>query len=304
MINHVDPTKQQKSDTARAEFFLLLIVMIWGVNFVVVKAALSEFLPHAFNGVRFALASLVLLAVAHVRNVAIPRSWKEVAVMLGLGVLYTTFYQIFFIEGIARTTAANSGLILGATPVFVALASHILGNERLHLPAWLGIVLAFTGLFLLIQGGRGAPSWSEVTFRGDMLVLVAMLLWSAYTVIARPFVQRYSTTRLTFMSTLMGSILLLLWGIPSLLRQHWRAVSVAGWAGALFSGLFSIAIAYLVWNNSVSKAGPTRTALFSNLVPIIAVISGVVFLNEPMSRAQVAGAVLVIAGVLLARLSR
>ena len=284
-----------------ADALMLLLVMIWGFNFVIVKAAIMQFLPLTFNGIRFITASLALLLIAFGRGINLRVTWREVWILTGLGALHTTSYQILFIEGIARTTAGNAAMILAGTPVIVAVGNYLFGYEQLNRTTWLGVIVAFGGLYLVVSGGEQGLQFEGANLSGNLLVLGATLMWSVYTILAKPMLSRYSSLSLTILTTVFGSIPLVLWCLPSMIAQNWNAATFASWSGVILSGLLAIAIAYLIWNNSVSKIGSTKTALYSNLTPIVAVIASAFFLNEQMSGLQMFGSMGVIGGVVLAR---
>lgn len=286
---------------AIAELLLLGAAMMWGVNFVVVKAALSQFQPHVFNSMRFVLAIVAMVAVMRYKAISIRPFSRQTSLLMLAGLLHTSFYQILFIEGIARTTASNSAMILAATPATVAVMGHVIGSEKIVRHTWAGIALAFGGLYLIIRASNQNFSLRDASFLGDVLVLCAMLLWAAYTAWARQLMQRFSVMEVTALSTIYGAVPLVLWSIPDLFVQQWQAVTIAGWGGVVYSGMFSITIAYFIWNASVQRVGAARTAIFSNLIPVFAVITGVVFLDETVSEVQLLGAVCVIAGIVLAR---
>ena len=286
---------------AIAELLLLGAAMMWGVNFVVVKAALSQFQPHVFNSMRFVLAIVAMVAVMRYKAISVRPFSRQTSLLMLAGLLHTSFYQILFIEGIARTTASNSAMILAATPATVAVMGHVIGSEKIVRHTWAGIALAFGGLYLIIRASNQNFSLRDASFLGDVLVLCAMLLWAAYTAWARQLMQRFSVMEVTALSTIYGAVPLVLWSIPDLFVQQWQAVTIAGWGGVVYSGMFSITIAYFIWNASVQRVGAARTAIFSNLIPVFAVITGVVFLDETVSEVQLLGAVCVIAGIVLAR---
>ena len=286
---------------AIAELLLLGAAMMWGVNFVVVKAALSQFQPHVFNSMRFVLAIVAMVAVMRYKAISVRPFSRQTSLLMLAGLLHTSFYQIRFIEGIARTTASNSAMILAATPATVAVMGHVIGSEKIVRHTWAGIALAFGGLYLIIRASNQNFSLRDASFLGDVLVLCAMLLWAAYTAWARQLMQRFSVMEVTALSTIYGAVPLVLWSIPDLFVQQWQAVTIAGWGGVVYSGMFSITIAYFIWNASVQRVGAARTAIFSNLIPVFAVITGVVCLDETVSEVQLLGAVCVIAGIVLAR---
>jgi drug/metabolite transporter (DMT)-like permease len=145
------------------DLLLLLMVIIWGSNFSVIKLALREVPEPTFNALRLMLASSVfLVAIAVVRARARaglrppePRlSGAEWRLVFVLGLLGTVLYQLLFLAGVARTSVANSALIFGCTPVAVAIMASIAGHDRLSPVRWAGAALSLAGIYALV--GRGA----------------------------------------------------------------------------------------------------------------------------------------------------
>lgn len=283
------------------ELLLLLVMLIWGTNYAIIKASLRQFSPLAFNAVRFVLSSALLLLLALRRRIDLRVTLREAAPIAGLSLLYITLYQIFFIEGIARTTSANSAMILAASPALVVVVSHARGSERMQRTAIFGVVLAFLGLVSVIGGGSHGLKFSGSNVWGDLLTLAAVFCWSAYTVLAQSTLKCYSPFKLTVLSTVFGTAPLLVWSGPALYRQDWLGIDGIGWLGVCHSGIFSIALSYAIWNHSIARLGANKTAIFSNFVPVVAVLTGVLFLGERMTLLQAGGAVCVIAGIVLAR---
>src|SRR5206468_720243 len=139
----------------RVEAAMLALVVIWGVNFPIVKIAFREMTPMVFNALRFGSATVLLLAVSwRTREPLPPRAvWPG---LVGLGIIGHAIYQISFINGLALTTAGNSALILSMVPLFIAALTSLLRMDRVAPRTWIGIVFAFAGL-LLQTGWRHGP---------------------------------------------------------------------------------------------------------------------------------------------------
>lgn len=279
---------------------LLMMTVIWGVNAVVVKVTYAQLSPTAFMALRFVLAAGLLLAVAlaaerslHVRR----RDWKLMALAALVG---TALYQPLFLYGLSMTTASNTALIIAASPAFVALLNRLLGRERLAGRGWLGIALAFCGIFLIVEAGGGLEFGSAV-FLGDVLVLAGTFLWASYAVVAAPLMRAYSPLRVTAVSTSLGALPLILLGLPAVAALEPGQVQWSGWAGIFYSAVFSIVIAYLIWNNGVKKIGSSRTALYGNLIPVIGAVTAAIFLGEQITPLKVVGAAVILVGLHLAR---
>jgi drug/metabolite transporter (DMT)-like permease len=137
---------------------LLLMVVIWGVNAVVVKATYAQIPPMAFMAIRFLVAGTLLLAVAWSVERSLRIHRRDWLLMVAAAMVGTGLYQPLFLTGLSLTTASNTSLIIAASPAFVALLNRLLGRELLSARGWLGIALAFVGIILIVEGSGG---WSS-----------------------------------------------------------------------------------------------------------------------------------------------
>jgi drug/metabolite transporter (DMT)-like permease len=136
---------------------------------------------------------------------------------------------------------------------------------------------------------------------GNLILLAACFAWALYTVGARPLVERYGSVPTTVWTLWIGAVGLMAAGTPALARQDWAAVRPAAWGGLAFSATFAISLAYLIWYRGVERIGNTRTAIFSNLTPIVALFAGAVLLGERPSLAALVGVGLTLGGVMVVR---
>jgi drug/metabolite transporter (DMT)-like permease len=288
------------SGLTRVDLSLLMVPVIWGVNYAVIKAALLEFQPLAFNGLRFTLATFTIWVLLLHRGTSLRIPREGLLSLVLLGVLGNTVYQLLFIEGVALTTAANASLIMASVPMLVAVLATALRRERLLGRGWVGVALTVGGLVLLLSAREGG-GYVGGTLLGDLLMLAAGGTWALYTVLASSVMARNPHLPATLITFLSGTPVLLLVAIPSFISQDWRAVGVKGWAGVVFSGVVAIGLAYLIWNTGLGAIGGTRTAAYSNLTPLVAATLSWLTLGERWSPGQFIGAVTVLGGLALTR---
>lgn len=285
----------------RAHAALLLMVLIWGINFPIAKAALSELSPLAFNALRFPLAALVVFVALRRRGGRF--LWPERGDRLrvfALGVLGNVFYQQFFIFGLALTRAGTASVLLAATPIITALLSAALGHERVGVRTWIGVVATFVGIAIVVLFG-GSLDEGGASLLGDLLMIGASLSWAVYTVGSRRHIEKYGNVQFTAWTLWTGAIGLCLIGLPAVLRTDFGAVSGGAWLGVVYAGALSIGVAYLIWYYGVRVIGNTRTAAYSNLVPVVALLAAWLQLGEVPNPGQVVGAGVILAGITLAQ---
>lgn len=283
---------------------LAALIFIWAANFSVVKFALRDMEPLAFNGLRFTIASILLWISLKIRGQTVKIDRRCWPALIGLGLLGNTVYQVFFIYGIDWTLAGNASLMLATTPIFTTLLSVAFRQERIALMALTGVVISVVGIALVVWGGTQALSFGVDTVRGDLTVLGAAVAWSAYTVGSAPLVRRYGVLPITAVTMWIGGVALFALSVPAFLAQDWLAVRAVSWLALLYSGAFAIAIAYFIWYYSIHQLGNTRTAVYTNFIPVVALIIAWLSLNEVPTWLQVAGTVAILAGTILVRVGK
>jgi drug/metabolite transporter (DMT)-like permease len=294
-------TSSVDSKIGSTDLLLLLMTIIWGSNFTAIKYSIGDnLLPLSFNGLRFVLASILIVIAAYASgsNLKVARGdgWR----LFLLGLFANTFYQSLFIIGMSYTKAGNAALILATTPMFTAVISRIRRQEYFTARGVAGLFLAFGGIVLIILSGETEVKIGE-TMLGDCLLVASTICWSVYTVGSKRLIHIYGSMKATAFMMITGTPLLLLVCAPSLLRQDWSRVRPIAWAGLIYSSVFAIAVAYIIWNHGVQKIGSTRTAIYSNITPIVAVLVAWLALGEAPTPGQLIGAVVIFVGTYLVR---
>jgi drug/metabolite transporter (DMT)-like permease len=119
---------------------------------------------------------------------------------------------------------------------------------------------------------------------------------------SRSLLQRHSPLVVTGSSMAFGALAYLPLGMADLRLTDWTAVSARTWGAVLFSSVFALCIAYVIWYTAVQRIGSARTSIYSNLVPVAAILIATVWLDEPLRLATLAGAMPILAGVALTKL--
>lgn len=278
---------------------LLLVALIWGVNYTIVKFGTTLVDPLAYNGVRVALAAVLLAVIVTVGREPFPPA-RAIAALLALGVLGNGVYQLLFVEGIARTRASDAALFVAASPAFIAIIGRLRGVERISGRAAVGIALSIAGIVLVVLGTATGHEGESSLF-GDVLVLAGSLSWALYTVLLKPYTHDVSGLQLSAFTMVGGAIPLFAVAWPAISHTAWRSMPALGWAAVAYSGVFALVVAYYFWYRGVRVIGPTRTAMYSNLQPVIAVLVAWPLLGETPTVWQGLGAGCIIGGLLLTR---
>lgn len=288
------------SDRWLTELGLGAMVLIWGLNFVIVKWALAAFEPLGFNALRQGIAALFMLGFLRLRGPLVLPERADVARILAMGFIGNIVYQVAFITGMERTRAGNASLMIALVPIFLL----IFGGKRVErgVRNWLGALLSISGVALVsatalqLEGREGLI--------GDALLIGAAASWAIYTLGSQQLIDRYGSVHTTAWTLWVGAAGLVLLGIPSLVRQEWGVIGVPEWGGVFYSGVLAIGVAYLLWYHGVQRLGGARTAIFANLPPVVALGVGALWLGEQLTVLSILGAVMVIGGLLLVRSGR
>lgn len=299
MINAAPQTRKDKPLLAHAA--LLLMAAIWGINFSVSKTALRNIPPLAFNALRFPMAALLIFVVLR-RKGPIPLPKKtDLPRVLALGLLGNFVYQLCFILGLNLTTPANASLLLAATPVVTALLSALFGHERVAPRVWVGVAATFVGIVLIVTGSVKSAGPEHVGLLGYMFLFGAVVTWAFYTVGGRAIVQARGPLVVTAWTLWVGTAALVAAGAPELLAMQWQVLTIGNWLALLYSGVLSIGFCYMIYYYGVSRLGATRTASYSNFVPVFALLSAWLWLGQTPTWPQLTGAVIIIGGITLAQ---
>jgi drug/metabolite transporter (DMT)-like permease len=282
------------------DLMLVLMTVIWGVNFSAIKYSLEDLLPLSFNGLRFVIASIILLIVALASGINFKVSRGDGWRLFGFGLLANVLYQTLFISGMAHTRTGNAALIVATTPLFTAVIGRIRGQERFTRRGLAGLLMAFAGLVLVIASGGSKVEFGD-TLPGDCLLLCSSLCWSLYTVGTHRLLHTYGSLKATTIMMLTGTPVFLAVCAPSFASQDWSRVRPAAWGGVIYSALLAIALACFLWNYGVQKIGSTRTALYSNITPVVAIIIAWLALGEKVTWGQALGAAVIFTGIYFVR---
>ena len=285
-----------------ADLLLLATVVLWSFNFTVVKYALTHgWEPLAYSSVRFALGAVIFSAFTFGREGTLRVERVDVRLIVGAAALGIWLNQLSFTYSVRLTTAATAALMFGTMPIFVALAAQALGLDRLHLRHWLATTVSFSGVALVALGSTGGLSGD---LGGILLGLGAAFTWAVYSVAIGPLMQRYSPYRISAFTLLVGSVPLVLSALGQLASQDWGSLAALAWGAFLYSLLFSLVLTNITWFTAIDRVGAARASLYVNLQPFLGAFFALVVLSEEMGALQVAGGLVIGAGIVLARNAR
>ncbi len=279
---------------------LILMASIWGGHFAVLKVALQTMDPFTFAALRLVAALIVLTILAlNVRDTPRP-SKRDVKALLLIGLLGNGLYQLLFMVGMTTTRAGIAALILAASPAWIALIGRLLGSERVHQRGWMGIGLQLVGVACVVVSTHALEGAGGAAI-GTALILVAGIMWSAYTVLLQPYTTRVHPLHLSAITLASGAGLMFVVALPDLIHLNPAQIAPSAWWALSYSTFLAMIVAYLLYYRGIRVIGPTRTAVYGNLQPVIALIVAWFMLREAPVLWQWIGTAFIMAGLLLSR---
>jgi drug/metabolite transporter (DMT)-like permease len=290
------------SERHKALAAIIACVLFWGFSFISIKVTVAVFPPMSLGVLRFAIALVFLYFIK--RKLAPHENLhrQDIPLLAGAGMSGVTLY--FFCEnnGVALVTASEAAIAVGSIPVLTMIADWLSEKiarkkdsnfPRLGLRQWLGAFISIGGVWL-VAGVSLAISGS---ITGYIYMAGAALCWVIYSLMTRPLFVRCSRIYIVFWQTVAGFIGFIPFSIIELSR--WGSPDLPVMLHLLFLGVCCSALGYWYYARSLEVLGVSVSAIFINLVPVVAVIGGFFMMGDRLTPLQWLGAALVIGGVYL-----
>jgi drug/metabolite transporter (DMT)-like permease len=280
------------------DLMLLGTVLLWALNITVTRYVLTNgWLPLAYGTIRYFAATALFWAFTYHRE----RSFRvrtTDAKLIVFAALMIFLNQIGFVYSVKLTTASTVALLLGTTPIFVALLASAVGLERVTSTFWIAAAISFVGVGLVAGGASGFSG----DLAGDLLAVATAATWGAYSVAIAPLMRRYSPFRISALVLALGWIPLAVASIPQLSEQSFSFDTLV-WVAFAYAVVGPLFLTNILWFTAIDRVGPSRASLFANLQPFFAVIFALVLLDEHLDRYEVAGGFAIAAAIVLERRS-
>jgi drug/metabolite transporter (DMT)-like permease len=279
----------------------LVSVVIWAVNYPATKIVYRELSPLAFTGWRIVLAAAFLIAEALVRRERLvpPPGARGLALVLalsGVGV-----YQWLYALGLASTSSFSAALLNSVSPLIAILLVVVFGWERMSPLAGAGSLVAWGGVALFVSSASG-PDFGSTA--GNLMCLGAATSWAVYNVAsarAGPLLSPLGTQLAAFGG---GTVLVLAYTLPDMLRQDYGRLSPSTWAIAVLSTFLPLVVAFRLWLGAVRTLGVAQATSFGFLIPVLAGVASALLTGERFNAQKIASAAVVLAGLALTRVAR
>lgn len=275
----------------------ILTILIWGTTFISTKILLNDFSSIEILFFRFIMGFIALIVVYPYR-LKVTNKRHEV-IFLCAGLCGVTLYYLLENIALTYTMASNVGVMVSVAPFFTAILTHLfLKDETLRINFFLGFVVAIIGIFLISFNGT---SNFQLNPFGDLLAVVAALVWAFYSVLTRKISgYGYNTIQTTRRVFFYGILLM----IPALFLFDFRLglerlKDPVTMFNMIFLGLGASALCFVTWNYAVKVLGTIKTSIYIYMVPVITIITSVIVLHEPITWLATSGTILTIIGLFI-----
>jgi len=306
MVNFIDiifkrvrqlTTKSQIQVKSQKEFYtaitlLLMTIILWGLSFISTKVLLN-FLPPSTIAILRQLIALVPLTTAMflTKSFKIPDIGDMLLIAVS-GFLGIVLYFLFENSGMKYTTASNASIIVAAVPILTLISEITFFKMKINIKILSCIITSIAGVYLVISN-NGRLDFSSSSLHGNLLIIGAMFCWVGYTIINKKLdYTKYSPLVLVFYQTLSATILFIPFTLAE--RRQWQPLPSYALLNLLYLGIFCSALAYIMFNYSSQKLGPTISSTFLNLTPVVSVTAGFFLLGEVLTLTQLAGMIIII----------
>ena len=280
--------------------WLLSVAVFWGLNAVSNKWLLETIQPAGILAFRFVNCALVVSAAAWYLGRRRPPGPRPVGMMILVGA-WVGLQQFIFIHALAGTTASEASLIVSIAPIWTAIIGAAVGAEIVTRTNWVGILAAAGGVVMIVLGGGGLHENLPGRVGADLWMVLSSLLYGGFMVYSKGIMKRYGALRVMSWAFAFGSLLILPTGAPQFFSANWTNFSLAVWGCLLYSAYIAGGYGFVLWYYTIARSTPAKTAVYQYLVPVVALVGAAVFLGERLTALQIAGAAVVITGVILAR---
>lgn len=275
------------------------VLTLWALSFVLNEVALRSLGPAAVVAGRWLITALLILVLL-LRKGQLSSFGRALRSDLGrflvLSLVGVTLLYGLQVAGQTRTTAVNAGLLANTVPVFTALLATTILHEKLRASAWIGVLLALAGAWIVSTGGLRLDL-SQESLAGDALVLLSAFFAALYFVVGKRLLGAYSPLMVTAAAVTLGAATL----VPvAWLEGTWASMTAPAALAIVVLGIGPGLLSNLWWWETAEWLDASRAAMYIYLIPLITMVFAVVFLGEVVGLAQFLGTALLLGGVWLA----
>jgi drug/metabolite transporter (DMT)-like permease len=269
---------------------ILILCLIWGFNFVVMKSANGAFPPVLFAAFRFFVGAAVLFGVVYLKRIPLP-SKRNLKWYILCGILQTTYFNLAIQISLNYISAGLVSVLTYSMPLFFCILAHFfIPGERLTLRKIIGIIIGIMGLFFALNITHLDGSlWTLI------LALSSAISWAVSNLIIKQKLQNCDKIQFTAWQMAIGAGALFLYSFCFENGQsHWSLMSIGY---IIFSGIIASALAFVLWSYILTKIQASKASISLLMVPVVGIISSYLFLNESLKVSTLIGVLFVLLGI-------
>jgi len=280
---------------------LSLTAFFWSLNWVIGRAIAGHVTPFALTYIRWIVALALMLPFAwpaiRAHKDVIRRDWKKI---VWLGFWGTGLHNVFAYAGLQYTTATNGVILNSSVPIMIIVLGWLIYRDTITRLQSLGVAISMLGVFaILTRGDLGVLANFQLN-KGDVIVVVGMVFWAAYTVFLRHKPVGLPGLALLTCCAVVGVALLTpLFVIEMVFLDGRIEVTPATLAAMLYVGIFPSFVGYIFWNRGVAEVGPNISGIFMHLMPVFGSLLAWLFLGERIQLFHIVGIALILSGITL-----
>ncbi|MCC6546038.1 DMT family transporter [Candidatus Sumerlaeota bacterium] len=271
---------------------MITTILLWSSAFPLIRVANHGYNPMEIAFGRYGLASLILLVVALVMRIRLPRREHLVQLFIS-GFFSVTVYNVALNWGMQRLIAGPASFVVNTLPMFTAILSTIFLKEKILPAGWLGLIISCSGILLIAIGESGAAILNVGTFS----ILLAALSWAISIIQQKPLLKFYAPLEIVCYSIWSGA-LCMAFVLPSLVASV-KTAPMASTSALVYLGVFPAVVAYITWNMVLAVTPAARAASFLYLVPVLSTAIAFFLLKEVPTRLTLVGGALALGGVIV-----
>lgn len=215
--------------------------------------------------------------------------------------MWVAVQQLMFIYALNWTSASEAGLLISIAPIWTALIGGLTRMETISAGNWAGILAAAGGVALIVLGGGALDTHIPTRVQGDLLMIVSSLGYGSFMIYSKRIMNGHGALRVMSWSFAFGLLLVAPAGMGQLISADWTRFDLLLWASLLYTGLIAGGYGFVVWYRTIARTTAAKTSVYQYLVPAVSLVGAALLLGDRLTAPQVAGALVVMTGLVLAR---
>jgi len=280
---------------------MLLVFLTLAAAFtpIFAKITVAEISPLSLGFFRFGFAAILFYITLKIRKQSLRFDKEDYPRLILLSLLCIPLNQFFFLTGIKLSLASHSGIIYSLNPVYAYVIAVLMKYEKFSYSKLFSIVMTVIGIFFIFYESFSGASIDGDVLRGDVLLLFAVLTFSAYLTLGKNMIAKYGALKVSSFVFLLGSIFYIPLFIYDLPNLSFDKLTIAGIAGFFYLSVIVAYLAYFVWYYALRRIAISKLTTLSNVSPLLTVLFSIIFLSETISLYFVIGSIITLLGVFI-----